>query len=256
VETKAMLGYLFAFLGGFLLIFVMPFSLVSGYIATGIIFGVSGLLFATLALRLKTHIREVLLLFGVSALLLLFLAGLTDPGVGYNPDQSGMSMNGIITIEDAVNDCKSTGLTGWELVTYAQNLTARKFTYTRKYPWDTPERAFERGQGYCQQQALALNKIYDRLGINSWVVYTAMCRLPPQLVDGIYEKERITGHTWLMVNIQGKEMDVCPGSVNNLPGVTHFTVLSDVKPLNPVMQPITHIISTIINVMRAPNIRR
>jgi hypothetical protein len=46
-----------------------------------------------------------------------------------------------------------------------QNLAAKKFTYSRLNTWDTPSRAFERGIGYCEQQALALKKIYDKPGI-------------------------------------------------------------------------------------------
>jgi hypothetical protein len=159
-------------------------------------------------------------------------------------------MDSIISIDDAVTACRATGLEGWELAAYAQNLTARKFTYTRKFPWDNPSRAFERGQGYCQQQALALKKIYDRLGIKSIVVYSARVRF--LAVGGIHTREKVTGHTWLKTDIEGKVLDVCPGSLSNIPGVTDFTVLLPAVPLNPVMQPVIHIFSVITNVLRKP----
>ncbi|RJO60995.1 MAG: hypothetical protein C4542_07640 [Dehalococcoidia bacterium] len=138
------------------------------------------------------------------------------------------------------------------MAAYAQNLTARKFDYSRRNPWDTPERAFERGQGYCQQQALALQIIYDHLGTDCRPVYAARCRFEARMIDGQMARERITGHTWLKVKIDGKEVDVCPGSVTNLPGVANFTVLSEVKPLSPLMQPIIHIISVVANTLRVP----
>jgi hypothetical protein len=50
---------------------------------------------------------------------------------------------------------------------FLQHLAASKFTYSRLNTWDTPSRAFERGMGYCDQQAAALKHIYDRLGIAS-----------------------------------------------------------------------------------------
>jgi hypothetical protein len=65
------------------------------------------------------------------------------------------------------------------------------------------------------------------------------------MIDGHLTKEHVVGHVWLKVKIDGKELDVCPGSVTNLPGVVNFTVLSEVRTLSPMMQPITHIISVI-----------
>jgi transglutaminase-like putative cysteine protease len=88
-------------------------------------------------------------------------------------------MDGITSIDDAVEACRRTHLQGWDLVAYAQNLTARKFTYSRLNTWDTPSRAFERGMGYCEQQALALKKIYTRLGIKSRAVFALGAHFPP-----------------------------------------------------------------------------
>jgi hypothetical protein len=73
---------------------------------------------------------------------------------------------------------------GWKLV-------ARKFTYSRLNTWDTPPRAFVRGRGHCEQQALALKAVYDALGIQT-----------------------------------RDERDVCPGSVENTPGHPQFRALS------------------------------
>lgn len=42
-----------------------------------------------------------------------------------------------------VEACWRTELQGWELVAYAQNLAASKFTYSRLNTWDSPSRAWE-----------------------------------------------------------------------------------------------------------------
>jgi hypothetical protein len=163
---------------------------------------------------------------------------------------------GVTTIADAVEACRATRLTGWDLVAYAQHLAARKFTYSRLNPWDTPARAFACGQGYCQQQAVALKQIYDRLGIPARVVFAMRCRFPPGVVDGIWEPGGISPHSWLRVTVGGEERDVCPGAVSNTPGVYHFVVLSPVRTLQPWMRPFSHLGSVLANVRRAAAAQR
>lgn len=245
-------GYLFGFVGAFLLVFMTPFSAMSGYQAMAIVFAITGAAWLGAAWRLKISGINLFSVLVINLLFTLFLSGLTSWGVGYYPGQYQSSLDGVATIDDAVGVCRDSGLKGWDLAAYAQNLTARKFSYSRRNPWDTPSRAFERRQGYCQQQALALKEIYDRLGIDCRPVYAARCRFEARMIDGLLSKERITGHTWLRVKINGKELDVCPGSVTNMPGVVNFTVLSEVKTLSPAIQPIIHIISVVVNTLRAP----
>jgi len=110
------------------------------------------------------------------------------------PKQGRVSMDGITTIDDAVEACRRTHLQGWDLVAYAQNLAAQKFTYSRLNTWDTPSRAFERGMGYCEQQALALKKIYDKLGIETRPVIAIRCKFPAKVVDGMPSPGGIGGH--------------------------------------------------------------
>jgi transglutaminase-like putative cysteine protease len=184
---------------------------------------------------------------GVSAFVTLYL--LTIPLLRRLPKQSRVEMDGITTIADAVAACRQSRLQGWELVAYAQRLVARKFTYSRLNTWDAPDRAFERGMGYCEQQALALKHIYDQLGIPARGVFAMRCKFPPKVVDGVAWPGGISGHAWLRVKI-GDERDVCPGSVNNTPGVTHFEVLSTVLPWQPWIRPFTHLGSSIENIRR------
>jgi hypothetical protein len=185
---------------------------------------------------------------GVASAITLSL--LTIPLLRRLPKPGHVSMDGITTIDEAVEACRRTGLQGWELVAYAQNLVARKFTYSRLNTWDTPSRAFERGMGYCEQQALALKRIYDRLGIEARPVFASRCQFPARVIDDMPWFGGISGHTWLRVRIGDEELDVCSDSVNNKPGVTQFVVLSKVHSLYPWLRPFIHLGSCIENIRR------
>lgn len=164
------------------------------------------------------------------------------------PDQT--MVDGVTTIEDAVDACRNTGLRSWNLVAYAQQLAARKVTYSRRNTWDTPACAFERGRGYCQQQALALMRIYTQLGIQARPVFATRCAFPPKMVDGMPWPGGVSGHVWLRVTLEGDERDVCPGSLDNMPGVTHFRVLSKVHTLYRWLRPWLHLASSLENMRR------
>ena len=191
---------------------------------------------------------------GAAGVVTIYL--LTLPLIRRLPKQSRVSLDGITTIEDAVEACRRTKLQGWDLVAYAQHLVARKFTYSRLNTWDTPSRAFERGMGYCEQQVLALKKIYDRLGIESRPVFALRCTFPAEVVDGIPWPGGVSGHAWLRVRVGDEELDVCPGSLTNTPGVIHFEVLSKVRTWHPWLRPWTHLGSSIENIRRDMSARR
>jgi len=185
---------------------------------------------------------------GAAGVFTVFL--LTIPLLRRLPKQSHVSLDGVVTIDDAVEACRRTHLQGWDLIAYAQNLAARKFTYSRLNTWDTPSRAFERGMGYCEQQALALKKIYDRLGIETRPVFAMRCKFPARVVDGVPWPGGVSGHAWLRVRIGDEERDVCSGSVNNTPGVTNFEIRSKVLTWQPWIRPFTHVGSSIENIRR------
>ena len=200
--------------------------------------------------------KLLLALTGIGAAGVLTVYLLTIPLLRRLPKQGCVSMDGITTIDDAVESCRRTHLQGWDLVAYAQNLAAQKFTYSRLNTWDTPSRAFERGMGYCEQQALALKKIYGRLGIETRPIFAMRCKFPPKVVDGVPSPGGISGHAWLRVRIGDEERDVCCGSVNNTPGVTHFDILSKVLTWQSWMRPFTHVGSSIENIRRDMVARR
>jgi hypothetical protein len=196
-------------------------------------------------------LQAILLVFAITVLptaLAIYLY--TLPGTRRLPGVRRASLDGIVSIADAVQACQWSGLEGWGLVAYAQNLAARKFSYSRRKPWDSPGKAFERGMGYCQQQALALKMIFDRLGIRSQPVYALKCSFPPKVVHGIPEPGGVSPHTWLDVTLGGESKYVCPGDANNRPGILHFEILSEVRPLARWMQPFSHLGSVVENARR------
>ena len=126
------------------------------------------------------------------------------------------SLNGIVTIDDAIAAGRRTGLASWELVAYAQQLVRRKFAvYTTRNLGDSPARAFEHGLGYCTQYNLALKQILDGLGFETRVIFSLKVR---DLNDDRWNM----GHTWLRVTIDGEERDVCAGESENNPGQNRF----------------------------------
>jgi hypothetical protein len=134
-----------------------------------------------------------------------------------------------MTIIEAINQCQSTGLTGWSLVEYAEKLVASHMQYSYFNSFDMPGKAIEKGMGYCWQQAGALNMILASLGIDSHLVYAVKNRFPDVVRDGVTIHIGISGHVWCQVTVDGEEKFVCPGRITNSPGVLHFEPLSKVK---------------------------
>jgi len=133
---------------------------------------------------------------------------------------------GIETIADAVQACRRSGLAGWELVTYAQRLVYRKFSfYSCRNLWDTPAQAFRYGMGYCTQYNLALKQLLDRLGIETQAVTAFKVRVRDN-------PDWSMGHTWLRVLVHGEVRDVCAGHADNLSGHVNFTPLAPVWPVS------------------------
>ncbi len=245
---KAAITYTFLGIGAVLVAFITPLALLPGYVGMGIIFGLAGILLILAAIFFGAKKRVVpLALLGV-AVLTFCTYGLTCRGVGLFKHREGVAMNGILTVEDAVAACKDTGLKGWELVAYAQSLVAHKINYARTNPWDSPETSFRQGQGYCMQQAQALEKVYNALGIQCRLVYADRCRFwSSDLTNTV-----VISHAWLKVTINGEEKDVCPGDINNFPGYTNFDVLSKVKNMKTPLRPLTHIAFVLGNISRDP----
>ena len=148
-----------------------------------------------------------------------------------------MALDDIATLDDAVAACRRSGLSGWELVTFAQRLVYCKFTlYSCRNLWDTPAGVFRRGMGYCTQYNLALKQIFDRLGFDVWAVFSLRVAVADKPAWGM-------GHTWLRVRCPAgaEARDVCAGHADNLPGQVNFTPLAPVWPGNGLVLTLTHL---------------
>jgi hypothetical protein len=157
------------------------------------------------------------------------------PGALRLPRYRRTAVDGVVSIPDAVDLCRRSDLQGWDLVTFAQRLAARKFAiYSTLNLWDPPGRAFVYGMGYCTQYNLALRLILQRLGLQTQIVFALKTR--------IFDNEAWTmGHTWLRVTIDGETRDVCAGRVDNEPGKVNFEPLSPVHVGHPLTMFLTHL---------------
>ncbi|NMA37338.1 MAG: transglutaminase domain-containing protein [Papillibacter sp.] len=155
-----------------------------------------------------------------------------------------------MTISEAITKCKASGLRDWELVEYALKLASSYMAYSYTNSFDRPEKAFEKGRGYCWQQAGALNLIYKGLGINSRLVYAAKNRFPDKEYEGVLIKSFISGHVWCRVTIDGVSKYVCPGSIHNSPGLLHFQPLTKVHKWNIAISALSYLGSAVLNKKR------
>ena len=155
-----------------------------------------------------------------------------------------------MTIENAIQICKDTGLNDWELVAFAQSLVNQNIKYSITNSFDTPEEAFEKGKGYCWHQAKVLNKILIDLGFSSRLVHAYKNYFPEVEFEGIVLKDFVTGHLWCRVTIGTEEKDVCPGNIKNKPGITQFKSLGKVHEWNSRMDLLTYYGAALVNFMR------
>ncbi len=137
-----------------------------------------------------------------------------------------------MTIKEAVETCLQSGLFGWNLVEYAQSLVNKAMAYSYNNSFDMPSKAFEKGKGYCWQQAKTLQRILNFLGFKCYSVYATKNQIPEAQFKNIKVKAHISGHVWCRVEIGSEVKDVCPGNVNNEPGQIHFTPLSKIRKWN------------------------
>lgn len=153
----------------------------------------------------------------------------------------------VVTIHDAVVYLRNKELKEWILVKEAQKLVAEKMEYSRRNNWDTTEKAFARGMGYCLQQADALRIILLELGVQARLVQCTRNIFPAKKIHEYYSKGGTCGHVWLRVRINGEEKDVCPGNINNEPGVIHFKINGKVTNYSGIIKILGHIGSAYMN---------
>jgi transglutaminase-like putative cysteine protease len=132
-----------------------------------------------------------------------------------------------LTLAEAANQLAATGKTGTGLVEAARALVAERMQYCRRNSFDSPATAFQRGYGYCTQQAYALVELLARLGIEAQPVYAFRNRLP----DGT-----VGGHTWVRVKLDGEAQDIDSLFYDTGTGDLTFTPLTSVHAHTPLFK--------------------
>lgn len=99
-----------------------------------------------------------------------------------------------MTIKEAVENCRNSKLSDWELVEYAQHLIHNNMAYSYNNSFDMPAKAFEKGKGYCWQQAKVLQKVLCALGFHCYLVYATRNAIPEKQFEGIKIKAHTSGH--------------------------------------------------------------
>lgn len=132
-----------------------------------------------------------------------------------------------LTISQAAWQLRKTGKTGWFLVEAARALVAARMQYCRRNSFDTAVKAFERGYGYCRQQAYALTALLTQLGFEAKVVHAFRNRFP----DG-----SVSGHAWVSVTVNGETRYVDSLYYDAQAGRLAFTPLTKVRAYTPLFR--------------------
>jgi hypothetical protein len=135
-----------------------------------------------------------------------------------------------LTLAQAVEQLRALGVRGMDLVEATRALVAGRMQYCRRNSFDSPAKAFERGYGYCTQQAHALAELLTRLGIEAQVVHAFRNRFP----DGT-----VGGHAWVRVSVGGETRFVDSIHHDSETGELTFIPLSKVLDHTPLFKLVT-----------------
>lgn len=154
---------------------------------------------------------------------LVVLSGLVAPVVVRAPAVARQAAGVPATLDAALQVCRDSGLSGWELVDHATTLVHQKFlNYSVWHLWEGPRAAYRNGRGYSNQYNLALAQLLTGLGFTVQVVHAA--RVRPNRNPWWH-----VGHTWLWVTHAGLTRDVCASDAANRAGHVSFVAQSQVR---------------------------
>jgi len=124
-----------------------------------------------------------------------------------------------LTIKEAANLLNNTDLHGLDLIEEARLMVNERMAYCRRNSYDSYQKAFKRGYGFCQQQAFALAEILQELNFEAVPVQAMQTRFP----DG-----NIGGHSWVRVRLNGRDFFIDPIFYDSEKHEVTFTPLSNV----------------------------
>ena len=146
-----------------------------------------------------------------------------------------------LTIQGAAQQLRDTSNTGWELVEAARALVADRMQYSRRNSFDSSERAFERGYGYCTQHSYALQHLLAELGFEAKVVQAFQNRFP----DG-----EVASHSWVSVTVDDETRHIDSLFYKEDAGELDFTPLSEVSEISPAFKLVAFWGGTAVNAHR------
>ncbi len=149
--------------------------------------------------------------------------------------------------QEALHTCRTSGMKNWELVAFAQKLVFQNMKYSVTNSFDKPKEALEHGQGYCWHRSSVLNMLLLDLGFNSRLVHAYKNVFTESEIMGVTINDFVSGHVWCRVMLDGVEKDVCPGNMNNTPGVLHFKPIGKVHNWNKCIEFFTYYGSALVN---------
>ena len=147
-----------------------------------------------------------------------------------------------LTLDQAAVQLRQSGAEGWSIVEQARLLVGERMAYCRRNGFDSYNKAFRRGYGYCEQSALALAHLLRLLGFDARPVHSERNRFPG--------RDTPTGHAWVRVFYSGEGRDVDPHYQNPATGEVLFEPGEDVREYSPAFRIIARWGSPIANAHR------
>ncbi|WP_195839943.1 hypothetical protein [Cutibacterium porci] len=160
-----------------------------------------------------------LVLAGAAAAVVTVAIKAPQPEPGLPEGPAGAPLR---TAADVVAACRASGAVGWDLVNKATSLVHRMYThYSCWHLWLSPQASLEAGHGHSGQYNIVLGQILEQLGFQVRPVHAARVRLE-------HHPWYHTGHSWLRVTYDGKELDVCASRPGNTAGNVAFVPVTEV----------------------------
>jgi transglutaminase-like putative cysteine protease len=136
-----------------------------------------------------------------------------------------------LTIAAAAQQLRTHGdQAGWNRAEAARALVGQRMSYSRHNNFDSADRAFERGYGYCMQHAYALAHLLDALGFEAQIV---------QAFQNRFADDKVTSHAWVRVTLDGETRDIDPLFWDEQAGRPAFVTLAPVTGISPVFKAFT-----------------
>jgi transglutaminase-like putative cysteine protease len=143
-----------------------------------------------------------------------------------------------LSISQAAQQLKDSKLAGMALVEAARALIEERMTYSRRNSFDSYERAFARGYGYCVQQSYALVDLLRKIGFDARVVQAFRNRFP---------SVKVSSHAWVRVVVDGQIHDLDTIFYDADAAAITFEPVSDVTGISPLFKAFTYWGATAVN---------